>query len=1241
MSNRTLRDIAIVFGLLSAPISHAQLDTLLLPFRALTIEDGLSQGMVNAILQDRYGFMWFATKDGLNRYDGYSFEVFRHDPQDSTSIRDNLINALFEDKQGRFWVGTNEGLDLFDHATERFSHVRFDGSAADRGQVEMITQDRNGNLWVACSKGLVKMMFAEQGTTRNGVPSFTTRAFLDGPTVVFSDQEGMVWGRLRDRMTFRIRPERNAPERLDTFDVQGVLAGSWKHVLGYPACLESLLEDTVRQRRFFIHSAGVLESARGSDALRSVLLIPNATEKECQNLNTIDVLGRVWVATFNGTFLYDPGTNRSYRVHAADADHQLAVNRPKCVYTDRNGVVWVGAGGYGILVYDPRQERFNTVKEPSMNTLRPGSGGTVLISRPGVFLRVFDPHTRSYPIDMPGSIYHHHPVLKAQSNWSSTTIQDGSGAFWFNYAGLFSYRIGDAVPTSHRPWKVVPDRDTANVGAFPLFPDGDSAIWFGSEHALGRYDIRTATYRWYTYPFPLFSSPYDCLHVIHRDRAGAFWLGSPKGLLCVDPATRKWKSYVNDANDPGSLSLNDVFTIAEDPIDPGHVLWVGTNGGGLNRLDMRTGRFTRFGTKEGLPNNVVYGILPDERGNLWMSTNKGIARFDPRTAIFRNYDASDGLQSDEFNRYAFCKQPDGTLFFGGVMGFNYFKAAELADDSTAIAIHITGIKLINRAVDHRDERSPLTVPAYLSEGITIPYSTNMVTFEFATMEFSAPAEHRYQYRLEGFDSDWLMAGNDRSAVYTNLDPGTYTFRVRGDNRDGIWDTRGTSFTLVVLPPWWRTWWAYALYVFALVGSVLLFIRIRTIGLNRQKVMLERTVAERTAELNREKEEADRQRERAEHSGQIKQQFLANMSHEIRTPMNAIMGMTVILRRNAHMPEQDKYLDAIAKSSESLLVIINDVLDLSKMEAGKIVLESVPFDPRVVGQGVQEILRFKAEEKKLYLRMQIDELLPKTLLGDPTRLQQIIMNLVGNAIKFTNEGGISMSMSTAHLEEGKVVLRIDVADTGIGVATDRRERIFEEFDQGQGRTAFKYGGTGLGLSISRRLAQMQGGDITVTSEIGKGSTFTVTIPYAVGKDDVQLVRRSEGLDDHPPLRHLRILLAEDNEFNAMVAQDELADAIPGVQVDVAVNGRIAVEMVQANDYDLILMDVQMPEMNGYDATRAIRALPNGRSGVPILAMTANVMKDEVERCKEAGMVGFVPKPFKREELINAIANALST
>ncbi len=425
------------------------------------------------------------------------------------------------------------------------------------------------------------------------------------------------------------------------------------------------------------------------------------------------------------------------------------------------------------------------------------------------------------------------------------------------------------------------------------------------------------------------------------------------------------------------------------------------------------------------------------------------------------------------------------------------------------------------------------------------------------------------------------------------------------------------------------------------------VMIGTIALAALLVLLVFVVARNNRLKQRTNRALDLARQRAEASEKFKQQFLANMSHEIRTPMNAIMGMSGILKRNEHTPEQEKYLNAISQSSENLLVILNDILDLSKLEAGKIDLEQMPFDPRQAINNVRDIIRFKAEEKGIALNVEVDDNVPALLNGDPTRLNQIVLNLAGNAVKFTERGSVTIRTAVKDLHPDRCMLAIDVIDTGIGIPADRLEKVFEEFTQAYSDTTRKYGGTGLGLTISKRLAEMQGGSISVKSEQGKGSTFTVTIPYVIDKGGM-IVRDHVGAEDLPPLRDLRILLAEDNDFNAMVAQDELADAIPGVHVDVAANGRIAVEMASANDYDVILMDVQMPEMNGYDATRAIRALAKygpeisgpHKAHVPIVAMTANVMKEEVERCTEAGMDGFIPKPFTREQLMSALVGALT-
>ena len=419
----------------------------------------------------------------------------------------------------------------------------------------------------------------------------------------------------------------------------------------------------------------------------------------------------------------------------------------------------------------------------------------------------------------------------------------------------------------------------------------------------------------------------------------------------------------------------------------------------------------------------------------------------------------------------------------------------------------------------------------------------------------------------------------------------------------------------------------ALGVIAAMIAIGVFSRLRFIR-RTQKLLVEKN---RTIEAEKEKAQAS---ERAKH------QFLANMSHEIRTPMNAIKGMTDILIRRDPRPEQSDFLKGIKQSSDSLLVIINDILDISKIEAGKIELEKTPFQVSEVLDGVQTIMQFKAEEKGLELQKDTAEALPE-LEGDPTRLRQILINLVSNAIKFTEKGVVSIRTKILQQSEQLVELQFTVSDTGVGIGADRLDKIFETFEQAYSDTTRKFGGTGLGLSISKKLVELQGGSIWVESEKGKGSQFHFTIPFTIVRQNTEqlTVAKDSKLSPSLHLNGLNILLVEDNTFNAIVAQEELEDAIESVVVDLAENGAIAVEKVRSGSYDIILMDVQMPVMNGYEATQKIRELMNGKSATPIIAMTANVMKEEVERCYEAGMDDFIGKPFDTEDLLSKLAKLI--
>ena len=398
---------------------------------------------------------------------------------------------------------------------------------------------------------------------------------------------------------------------------------------------------------------------------------------------------------------------------------------------------------------------------------------------------------------------------------------------------------------------------------------------------------------------------------------------------------------------------------------------------------------------------------------------------------------------------------------------------------------------------------------------------------------------------------------------------------------------------------------------------------------------------RNLQIKNQIEVAKKEKEVAEKTAALKQQFMANMSHEIRTPMNAIVGITRLLLEKDPKPEQQKYLNVIRQSADNLLVIINDILDLSKIEAGKIVIEQIDFSLSDLIFSVQEIMALKAEQKGLSLNVEINKQIPDRLIGDPNRINQIFLNLIGNAIKFTDHGSVSLTCDIRSQETEKIMLEFKVADTGIGISEEYVGKIFESFTQAGTDTARKFGGTGLGLTISKQLVDLMEGEILVESKEGAGTTFTVLIPLIIAKEQ-NVAPKADHINQEvmKQLQHISLLLVEDNEFNRLVAEDTLKEILPDIKIDIAENGQIAVNKVRSNDYDLVLMDIQMPIMNGVDATRTIRtSLPKEKRNIGIIAMTANVLQEDVQQYLNAGMNAFVSKPFQTEALLMKMAMVL--
>ncbi|MEI6061213.1 MAG: ATP-binding protein [Bacteroidota bacterium] len=657
-------------------------------------------------------------------------------------------------------------------------------------------------------------------------------------------------------------------------------------------------------------------------------------------------------------------------------------------------------------------------------------------------------------------------------------------------------------------------------------------------------------------------------------------------------------------------------------------LWVGDYLLGLLLMDKNGKILKRYDNSNGLPSNSIRGMLEDSKGLLWVSTNNGLCRFNPETGQSQFFDRLNGLQDMEFNYCSFCETAEGEIFCGSKSGFISFYPDKIRIDTIGPQVILSDLDISGKPATLGD-KGQMPVHISVAGKTTFTYNQNDLTFHFTAIQFNRGNECRFAYRLSPNDKDWIQASMLRQARYTNLGPGKYSFTVKAMNADGVWNQEGTTFTFTILPPWWETWWAYSLYFILVIGSVWYYIRRRVASLKKRQRTLEETVTQRTAEVVV-------QKERAEQSEKFKQQFLANMSHEIRTPMNAVMGMTNLLIDKNPREDQKHYLDGIRKSSDSLLHIINDILDLSKMEAGKMEIEQIDFSIRDLVEQVKQLLQHKADEKGIELMTDIGGNIPPVLLGDSVRLNQILINLAGNALKFTEKGSVTLEVKKGTHQDA---VRFSVIDTGIGIPEDKLQTVFESFSQAHSSDTRKFGGTGLGLTISRQLVELMGGTISIESEEGAGTVFSFEITCPEGSAGNMETRQTNEQLDGSILDGLRILIVDDNEYNRIVVRDTLLSK-SSVDLSVATNGIEAVDFAQKKDFDVVLMDVQMPLMDGYEATRQIRNSESASRNrdVPIIALTASVVRTDLDKCRAAGMNDYVPKPFRVSQLITAIAKA---
>jgi len=1370
-------------------------------FLHFRIEDGLSQTTVRCILQDSKGFMWFGTQDGLNRFDGHQVTVFAPAPDVPTSLSNNDIHSLMEDRAGNIWIGTAAGLDVFDRCSETFSSYQYNPdnpNSLSGHPVTAIHEDQEGTLWIGTAGFGLNSFNRADGTFVRHRNDAENRHSLSNDiiNVIFEDRSQRLWIGTGDGL--------NELERHTGRFVQ-YHHGSDQHEYSGDHTIADIVQD--RSGTLWIGTAGGLhaldsETSRFFDCDNG----PEVPEGIIRgNVTSVleDRFGVLWVGIdSDGLYTLDKSRERFRRfAHEPFNAASIADNRVISLYEDRAGVLWAGTYSRGVDRYD----RYNAKFTPRHS--RPDLAGDIsdyvrgfLIDREGILWIATDGSGVTRHDHRTGAVTHfqHEPnnPQSLSNNRAFSLYEDRAGTLWVGAIGgtLNAFNRADDTFTRY-VLDIAPETSLSPNNTRAMLEDRSGTFWVGVDGSgLFSFNPLTGT----STQYPLGDAETED-HNINRvnslveDQAGNLWIGTfGSGVHKLDLATGISVEYEHIPGNINSLSNNQVMSIFEDHIG---MIWIGSNGGGLDKLDPATEIFTHYREDRGLPNNAIYGIVADEKGHLWLSHNKGLSRFDPLNETFRNYDVGDGLQSNEFNGGAYYRSPKGEMYFGGINGYNAFHPADILDNLEVPPVVITDLQLFNHSVPIGDPSAGdaiLTKSITETQELTLHHEDRVVSFEYSALLFGSSEKNEYAYMLEGLEDQWSYVGTRRFATYTHIPPGHYTFRVKASNGDGVWNEEGVALGIRIVPPFWKTAWFLILVVVSTLVAIWGIHHYRTRLIRIRAKDLEQNVRERTMELEceiAERKEIEKQLARAHQTAvqatNSKSEFLATMSHEIRTPMNGVLGMTQFLLNSDDLNAVHRELaTTIYSSGEALLTIINDILDFSKIEAGKLDIEPIPFDLQAAASEVVDLLAPKAREKDLELVLRYAPGAPRHLVGDAGRLRQIILNLAGNAIKFTSSGHVLIEIEGQDVSDSESLIKVSVHDTGIGMDREAQTKLFQPFSQADSSTTRKYGGTGLGLAISRQLVELMAGEIKMNSTPGEGSTFWFSLhlprvesdevesPPAVNMPGVRVLIADKasisrqvlseqlthfGLQPLPvdsgaealrqlqaaaaedpipmavidyqlpdlngeelgraikadkSLRHMvtilmsptdqlqneaylqdagfsgylmkpirpdtfqmlltdawanrqegrsapdsfltphtvaearakktsrrvtsseqaapgwRVLVAEDNPVNQMVARRVLENE--GCTVDMAANGREALDMLADNQYDAVFMDCQMPEMDGYAATLEIRQREGNERHTPVIAMTANAMEGDRERCLEAGMDDYLAKPLRITE-----------
>jgi len=1200
----------------------------------LTSSSGLSQNTVVKIIQDKKGFLWFASADGLNRFDGYTFKVFKNDPSDSKSLSGSDIFSVTEDDQGNLWVGTRgAGLNKIIVKTGEIIRLGKGTKGEDWSNLSIPSIANLGNNKICVAYfGLGTIVY---NTLTNQViedESFIHDQILKNVARVYKHTNGSVWvGTIDGQLVALLGRKSTIPFNF----------GPNRSKLGVR--IRVIHEISNGELLVGTEGAGLYQFNPQKQSFKRVFYNsadPKARENNVTSI-TKDALGNLWIGTDKGIYIgqKENFSKCKYIPSSPDVEQGISSFSVTALFTDSNQNVWIGTWEAGLNINFFQRPRFSVFRYKP-NTIQG------LLSNKVTTLAVNDNKGvwigcnvgLSYLNFKTGKIEHIinsnvNNKLGATNNFdvNLTYADPYTKSLWIGVWQKGLVEITSQLKKIEYPYLL--DNYAKNIST--IYGERNRMLLGTSGIGLIAFDLKAK--KFYTPYAELGEKTFANKNItkIFIENNRKIWIGtSVDGLYIYDILTKKIE-HLEKNNKPNSLTYNFITGIYKDSKSR---IWILTNGGGLHQYLGNGKGFKVLTESDGLASNTLRSIMEDKKGFLWVTTNGGISKIDGKSLKIVNFDESDGLQGKEFLMNSYAQNADNWLFFGGVNGLNYIKADSLRMKLEVPPVSITNLKIFNKNVSATDANSPLKEDILYTKHLLLQPEHSVFSLDFVALEYQRPKNNRYAYYLEGFEKDWNYVGTQRSATYTNLSPGDYTFKVKATNSDGVWSENFYELKITVLPPWYRTWWAYSLYLFVFVGSLTLYIReIRIRERFKTDLRLKEIEKERIKELE-----------------QVKTHFFTNISHELRTPLTLIISPLekYFLKNKTISAEQKLKITSVHQNAKKLLHLINQLLDLSKIESGKQhpVITKNDLIPQL-NAIIQGFETFAVQKNiKLKWKPPVKSLL---VYYDADIIEKIINNLLSNAFKYTPEEGsigVQLSILENFIGLDKVVtgIKIDVMDTGKGISEQYLPHIFDRFYQIP--DAVSAVGTGVGLSLCKELVELHLGKISVKSKAGEGSTFTIELPVDAAsfekewfkqihdaqqiEEKIKLVTQNKSETSIEPEKQIMLVVEDHEELRSFIA-DIFSKKF---QIVEASTGEEALEIALELIPDIIITDWMMPGMSGVNLCKAIRN-NNKTNHIPLLILTSKSSQESQIEGMQSGADDYVSKPFNSDILEIRVAKLL--